>query len=192
MTDGADSLTRRPRLAVDMDEVIADAFTKHAAEFTRRTGHPLTPEDVRVRGLHASIPAGHHERFHAIPQEPGFFEDLDVIPGSREALQELSRDFDVYIVSAAMEVPSSFDAKYRWLQSHFPFIPGSRIVFCGDKGIIDADYLVDDRSRHFKDFRGQGILFTAPHNEAQPATMRARDWQDVVRLLRQCEAAKNH
>ncbi len=55
----------------------------------------------------------------------------------------------------------------QWLEEHFPFIPPSRIVFCGDKNIINADVLIDDRSRHFKDFRGTGILFTAPHNVAR-------------------------
>ena len=55
-----------------------------------------------------------------------------------------------------MEVPSSFDGKYEWLQKNFPFIPTSRIVFCGDKNIINADVLVDDRSRHFKRFPRHG------------------------------------
>ena len=63
-----------------------------------------------------------------------------------------------------MEVPSSFADKFQWMEKNFPFIPPSRIVFCGDKNIVNADVLIDDRSRHFKGFRGTGILFTAPHN----------------------------
>jgi 5'(3')-deoxyribonucleotidase len=82
-----------------------------------------------------------------------------------------------------MEVPSSFDAKYKWLQQHFAFIPTSRIVFCGDKNIINADVLVDDRSRHFREFRGTGILFTAPHNATETAHLRADNWNDVMRIL---------
>ena len=82
-----------------------------------------------------------------------------------------------------MEVPYSFDAKYDWLQKNFPFIPASRIVFCGDKNIINADVLVDDRSRHFKQFRGTGILFTAPHNAREAADLRADNWDDVLRIL---------
>jgi 5'(3')-deoxyribonucleotidase len=37
----------------------------------------------------------------------------------------------VFVVSAAMDVPCSFAAKYRWLQHHFLFIPSSNIVFGG-------------------------------------------------------------
>ena len=66
-----------------------------------------------------------------------------------------------------MDVPCSFDAKYRWLRRHFPFIPPSHIVFCGDKGIVDADYLIDDRPRHLERFKGHTLLFSAPHNSAE-------------------------
>jgi hypothetical protein len=41
------------------------------------------------------------------------------------------------IVSAAMEVPNSFAAKYAWLQKHFPFVPAIHFVFCGDKTIVN-------------------------------------------------------
>lgn len=83
-----------------------------------------------------------------------------------------------------MEVPGSFDSKFRWLREHFPFIPPSHLVFCGDKGILNADYLVDDRSRHFWHFRGIGILFGAPHNARQVVAYRADGWDGVLAILR--------
>jgi hypothetical protein len=104
-------------------------------------------------------------------------------------LQLLSSEFNVFITSAAMEVPRSFDAKFRWLQEHFPFIPTSNIVFCGDKEIVDADYLIDDRSRHFARFRGTGILITAPHNARERAQLRASNWDDVLAILMKNQSA---
>ena len=174
---------KRLRIAVDMDEVIADAFGKHLSHYNQRVGANLTPELVRAKGLAALIPAELREDYHAVPHADGFFADLKVIEGSQEALLELSRHHDVYITSAAMEVPSSFADKYQWMEMHFPFIPPSRIVFCGDKEIVDADVLIDDRSRHFKGFRGTGILFTAPHNAAEAAPLRAHNWNDVLKIL---------
>jgi 5'(3')-deoxyribonucleotidase/uncharacterized protein with PQ loop repeat len=181
---------RRLRIAVDMDEVIADAFTKHLNHYNRSAGVNLTPELVTERGLGALIPAERREEFGAIPHGDGFFADIEVIAGSREALLELSRKHDIYITSAAMEVPSSFADKFAWLEVHFPFIPPSRIVFCGDKGIINADVLIDDRSRHFKDFRGTGILFTAPHNAAETGHIRANNWNDVLQILEGAQPGK--
>ena len=49
--------------------------------------------------------------------------------------------------------------------------------------IVNADVLVDDRSRHFKGFRGTGILFTAPHNANEAAELRANNWNDVLEIL---------
>jgi 5'(3')-deoxyribonucleotidase/uncharacterized protein with PQ loop repeat len=173
----------RLRIAVDMDEVIADSLGKQLSCYNRRTGEKLTPELVSRKGLRSLISRDRWELFAGIPHEEDFFADLALIAGSREALLELSRHHDVYIASAAMEVPYSFDAKYDWLQKNFPFIPASRIVFCGDKDIINADILVDDRSRHFKQFQGTGILFTAPHNAGEAAHLRADNWEDVLRIL---------
>lgn len=174
---------RRSRIAVDMDEVIADALSRHLTLYNRATGENLTGELIREIGLEAAIPAKNRAIFQSLPHEDGFFDDLAVIPGSQRALKILSSEFDVFITSAAMEVPRSFDSKFRWLGEHFPFIPTSNIVFCGDKKIVDADYLIDDRSRHFVGFRGTGILFTAPHNARERAKLRANNWDEVLAIL---------
>jgi 5'(3')-deoxyribonucleotidase/uncharacterized protein with PQ loop repeat len=174
---------RRLRVAVDMDEVIADTLTRHLEWYRRATGENLSPELIAEIGLDAAIPAKYRELFENIPHQDGFFDDLGVIRNSQRALRLLDSSFDVFITSAAMEVPSSFDAKFKWLQKHFPFVPPSRIVFCGDKEIVNADYLIDDRSRHFAHFRGTGILFTAPHNTRERARVRADNWDDVLAIL---------
>jgi len=175
--------SRRLRIAVDMDEVIADSFSKHLSLYNQQAGANLTPEMISKSGLAEVIPGERRGDFNAIPHAPGFFADLEVIAGSQEALLELSRHHDIYIASAAMEVPSSFADKFQWMEKNFPFIPSSRIVFCGDKNIIHADVLIDDRSRHFKGFRGTGILFTAPHNARETADLRANNWNDVLQIL---------
>jgi len=174
---------RRRRVAIDMDEVIADSLTRHLSLYNQATGENVTPELIRETGLEASIPPKHRAVFERLPHEDGFFDNLGVVVDSQHALQQLSSEFDVFITSAAMEVPRSFDAKFRWLKKNFPFIPTSNIVFCGDKEIIDADYLIDDRSRHFRRFRGIGILFTAPHNAREVAHLRANNWLEVMAIL---------
>ena len=89
---------------------------------------------VGKKGLGAVLPVEQREEFSSVPHLRRFFADIELVPGSREALLELSRNHDIFITSAAMEVPSSFADKFSngW-QEHFPFIPPSRIVFCGDK-----------------------------------------------------------
>jgi 5'(3')-deoxyribonucleotidase len=82
-----------------------------------------------------------------------------------------------------MDVPCSFRPKYEWLRDHFPFIPNRNIVFCGDKSIIAADYLIDDNTRQLAAFRGEGIIFTAPHNVNETRFRRVDDWRAVRKMF---------
>jgi len=169
---------RRQRIAIDMDDVMADALAEHLRRYNAAFGTGITAAELSGRHLEQCIPSAHREAAEAM-LDASFFEDLAVLPGCQEVVRELADRYDVFIASAAMDVPCSFDAKYRWLRRHFPFIPPSQIVFCGDKTIVDADYLIDDRPRHFARFRGQPLLFSAPHNAGETRYARAGSWQEV-------------
>ena len=185
---------RKLRVAVDMDEVIADAFGKMLRAYNERTGRNVTKEQIAREGIGVMFAPEFLTpelkiELDELPHDRSFFGDLELMEGAQEALRALSKDFEIFIASAAMDVPSSFDAKYQWLKQYFPFIPQSHYIFCGDKSILNADFLVDDRPRHFEHFRGTGILFTAPHNVNRPAKLRANNWRDVVRILEEARAA---
>jgi 5'-nucleotidase len=169
---------RQPRIAIDMDEVMADALTEQLRRYNAAYGTAITAADLSGRHLEQVVPPAHREAAEAM-FDAAFFEDLDVLPDCQEVVSELADRYEVFIASAAMDVPRSFDAKYRWLRRHFPFIPPSHIVFCGDKTIVDADYLIDDRPRHFKKFRGQALLFSAPHNAGETGYTRVGSWKEV-------------
>jgi 5'(3')-deoxyribonucleotidase len=79
-----------------------------------------------------------------------------------------------------MVVPNSLGPKYRWLQRHFPFIPATNYVFCGNKSILRADFLIDDQPRNLVHFEGCGLLYTAPHNIAINGFTRVDNWQQVA------------
>ena len=55
--------------------------------------------------------------------------------------------------------------------------------FAGIKAFFLADYLIDDTYRHFERFRGQGILFSAPHNVAVTGCRRVANWREVEELF---------
>ena len=169
---------RRPRIAIDMDEVMADALAEHLRRYNAAYSTNLTAADLHGRHLEDCIPPTHRAAAEAM-LDASFFEDLEVLPDCQAVVRELAERYEVFIASAAMDVPCSFEAKYRWLRRHFPFIPPSHIVFCGDKSILDAHYLIDDRARHFARFKGQSLLFSAPHNAIETAYSRVASWREV-------------
>jgi hypothetical protein len=56
-------------------------------------------------------------------------------------------------------------------------------IFCGDKTIVNADYLIDDQTRHLRSFHGAGILFSAPHNWKETGCCRVESWEEIRQLL---------
>ncbi|MFC0214231.1 5'-3'-deoxyribonucleotidase [Paenibacillus chartarius] len=171
----------KQRIAVDMDEVIADFMSKYLRQYNEKYEDSVTPEQLQGKKLRHIAKCG--DEVYELLKHPEFFADLGLKEHSQDVLRELQERYDIYITTAAMEVPNSFNAKYRWLKEHFPFIPDMNIVFCGDKSIIRADYLIDDNSRHFQGFMGKGILFTAPHNVFETGYTRVDDWLQVRELF---------
>jgi 5'(3')-deoxyribonucleotidase len=173
----------RQRIAIDMDEVTADTLDSYLAIYNADFQAQLSYADLAGQHIADAVPAAHRERVLAYPDDPAFFRALPVMADSQAVIQRLQKHYDVFIATAAMEYPTSFAAKFAWLRQHFPFIAPTNIVFCGDKSILDADYLIDDSARHFARFRGEGLLFSAPHNRDVTGYRRVASWQDVAVLL---------
>jgi 5'(3')-deoxyribonucleotidase/uncharacterized protein with PQ loop repeat len=169
------------RIAIDMDETIADSLTEHIRRYNTAFAEEITANDLCGKHLEEFARSDRADSVRCMIRDEVFFDCLSVIEEAQEVIRDLVREHEVFIVSAAMEIPESFAAKHRWLRRHFPFISESNFVFCGDKGIIDADYLIDDEARHFSNFRGIGVLFSAPHNLNETTYERVANWQDVRR-----------
>lgn len=174
---------QREIIAVDMDEVIADALGEHLIRYNRDHEANVTVHDLQGHWLWDYVPRDHQEALYDYLCSEDFFEVLQVMPDAQRVLERLQSHYDIYIASAAMEVPSSFNAKFRWLEKHFPFIPSSHIVFCGNKGILRADFLIDDNPRQLRAFQGQGILFASPANAFVTGYPRVENWQQVEKLF---------
>ncbi len=169
------------RIAIDMDEVIADVMPKFLALYEKRFGRQLEIPDYHGKKIY-QIPGA--EEIRDALFDRGFFADLPVIPGSQEGIRELMDHYEVYIVTAVMEFRSSFEDKYDWLREHFPFIHWRNIIFCGDKSIIRADYMIDDHAHNLETFEGKGLLFTSPHNVGEERFTRVNNWQEVMAFFR--------
>jgi len=171
------------RIAIDMDEVMADTMTHFLDKYNTSFGVGLKTEHFQGRHVFEVIDEAHKPEARDYFQQEAFFATIPVMPGSSEVVKTLTERYEVFITTAAMDVPCSFTPKFDWLQRHFPFIPTSNIVFCGDKSIILADYLIDDNLRQLSKFQGEGILYTAPHNVNETRFRRVKDWEDVRRLF---------
>lgn len=171
------------RIAIDMDEVMADTMAHFLEKYNSNFGVGLKTEHFQGRHVFEVIDEAHKPEAHTYFQQEDFFATIPVMPGSVDVIKALGERYEVFITTAAMDVPCSFTAKFDWLQRHFPFIATSNIVFCGDKSIVLADYLIDDNLRQLARFRGEGIVYTAPHNINEKRFRRVNSWQEVWELF---------
>lgn len=169
----------RQRIAIDMDETIVDTLTRHLEWYNTEFKQQLTKADLYGAKIYQRVAPEQYERVRSYPDDPAFFVNITPYDDAIDVIRELHERFDIYIATAAMEHPNSFAAKYEWLVEHLPFLSPMNFVFCGNKGVVNASYLIDDSSRHFKEFIGQGILFSAPHNMEEAADYRVNNWQEV-------------
>lgn len=170
------------RIAIDMDEVIADTIDKFI-EFYKREHHTVIRLDqMDGKEFNELLPDEIKQTLKHYIHQPGFFRDIKVMPGSQEVVKALCEKYDVYIVSAAMEFPNSLIDKYNWLMEHFPFIHWKNIIFCGNK-IVDVQIMIDDRIRNFAGFHGRPLLYSSPHNFGIAEYERVNNWADVADKL---------
>lgn len=168
-------------IAVDMDNVIADVESHYLDWYEKDYGVKLNKNDLTgVPELEAFPDKSAVRKFL---HTPGFFKTVPVVPGAQEAISVLKETFDVYIVSAAMEFPQSLEEKYFWLKEHFPFIGWQKFIFCGHKGIIDTDFMIDDHLKNLNFCKGRGILFSACHNAEVDYPVRVNNWEEAINYL---------
>ncbi|MEN7549281.1 5'(3')-deoxyribonucleotidase [Rapidithrix thailandica] len=168
-------------IAIDMDNVIVDIEGHYIHWYEKSFGIRLDKSALIGKPEGSAFPKP--EAIREFLCTPGFFKEAPTMPGAVEAVRQLAEDFEVFIVSAAMEFPQSLSEKYEWLQEHLPFISWKSIVFCGSKQVIDTDFMIDDHVKNLKHFKNQGLLFTACHNVSITGYTRVNNWEEATEYL---------
>ena len=168
------------KIEVDMDGVLADVYRQFIKMHHQEFGESISLESVYGK---TEGEAFVHCRKYIGTES--FFRDAPIIDGCRNVLEQLNQEYEVYLVSAAMEFPWSLSQKFEWIKQHFPFIGWQQIVFCGSKQIIAADIMIDDHFKNLDHFTGRTILFTQPHNILREAGrhQRVNTWYEIEKIL---------
>jgi len=109
---------------------------------------------------------------------PGIFSTMSPVKGAIDALNELSKLFDTYILSTApWDNPSAWSDKLLWVKQYLGEPAYKRLIISHHKNLNRGDFLVDDRPKNgAKDFTGEWIHF---------GTEKFPDWDTVLEYLKQ-------
>jgi 5'(3')-deoxyribonucleotidase len=111
---------------------------------------------------------------------PNLFSLMDPMPGAIAAMQELSKYFELYILSTApWRNPTAWYDKLEWVQRYFGSEDDSifykRLIITHHKNLNRGDFLIDDRKKNGADqFEGELIDF---------GSAKFPDWPTVVEYL---------
>jgi len=150
-------------LFFDMDGVLAD-FEGKLRKITGYTGDITTPEWDELADKWS--------------RTPGFFIDLEPIPGGIEAFIELSNYYDCHILTTApWQNPSSLTEKRLWVRNYMgDEITFKKLHFSNHKNLFTGRALIDDRTKNgAKDFNGEHIHFGSDYFPT---------WESVIKYLK--------
>lgn len=104
---------------------------------------------------------------------PNYFLNLKVINGAKEAIERLSKVYDVYFLSTPQwSNPDSYKEKRLWIEKIFGDLGFKRLILSHAKHLSAGHYLIDDNVHD--GFQGKHIHF---------GTEQFPNWDTVVNFL---------
>ena len=147
-------IVHKKRIFVDMDNVLVDF----------ESGLAHVSDEVK------------QEYEGRLDEIPGLFGLMKPMPGAIEAMYELQKHYDLFILSTApWKNPSAWSDKVKWVTQYLDDVFHKRMVITHRKDLCQGDYLIDDRGKNgTSDFSGEWIEFGS---EKFP------DWNSVLEYL---------
>lgn len=145
------------RVFIDMDNVLVDF----------QSGLDQVSEEVKA------------EYAGRLDEIPGLFAKMKPMEGAIEAVHELQKHYDLFILSTApWNNPSAWSDKVAWVTKYLDDVLHKRLIISHHKDLCQGDYLIDDRGKNgTRGFAGEWIEFGS---EKFP------DWESVLKYLASC------
>ena len=169
-------------IGLDMDGVVAgwDEYLDSQLDL-----HPELVDFPRQphRGWNdfAAADPKHKKLVYDILEHEDFYKSLEPIPGAVEAYRKMIADgHDVIFISSPWESnPMGYQDKANWLYKHFGRSARKNLVLTGDKTLVHADVLVDDKPviTGRVEPRWWRIVFDQGYNQNTPGP-RIMNWTD--------------
>ena len=94
---------------------MADATGQFLNHYKAEFGIEVPREALHHKEELHGFPKEHHEIIYQFTFRENFFRTMNVQTDCQRVMERLNKNFEVFIVSSAMEFPNSLIEKYEWL-----------------------------------------------------------------------------
>jgi 5'-nucleotidase len=167
---------------VDQDGVLADwgkTWDKTLALYGASYAIPRHANQ-RSFDLKTGLNSDDKAMVNRVMETPGFYADLEPIPGAVKALKEMLADgHDIAIVTSPYySNPTCIADKIEWVRRNLGQSWVSRIILAADKTRVSGDVLIDDKpaitGARIPDW--EHVLFDQPYNHEVVGKRRMYNW----------------
>jgi 5'-nucleotidase len=177
----------RPTLLFDLDGVCCNLLKKWLAVYNQEHNDNVRYEDLDRFSWDHLAKGG--KKIYQYLSRPGFFADLEPIPGCQAALERLGRRCELVVVTASPK--AAMADKQRWVEKHLPMVPKDNVVITRRKDLVSGTFMLDDAPKNLANHPAIRLLFDAPYNRDFHDAYRVHNWDEVEatvnRLLDQIE-----
>jgi len=185
-----------PKIVLDLDGVVVGFFQKLVAMYNKRySNDPLTLDDINCE-LEQLGPE-RAERLIGMFNEPGWFLDLEPLPGAINTISHyINGGYQIVICTAPARYTdgringTSAAEKFVWIQEHLPML-GNRITIAQHKEDVNGDLFLDDTPYQVINWcesnpGGIGVLIDQPWNKRWvnlPGNATRANLEDIGRIV---------
>lgn len=172
------------RILVDLDDTIAQwnlRYDQGLEKFDRNHTIPRAHEMTQFN-LYEGRSSTEQMVISAVMNEPGFYRDLDPMPGAYDALWEMhDTGLEVFLVTSPwISNPTCASDKLAWVGGFLGQDWMHRTVITHDKTIVAGDILIDDKPKitGYATPSWTQVIFDQPHNQDVTDRVRLTNWRD--------------
>jgi 5'(3')-deoxyribonucleotidase len=146
---------RSLKILVDLDGICADMTKKLLSIYNAEWDDTLKYEDITSYNFGGIVKPEAKDAVHEIYRRPGFYKDLEPIPGAIETIARWKEEGHRPLFCSSPPSSTGAAEKYDWVLEKFGFAGFSRkdVILANQKDWVKADALVDDCPKNARLYR---------------------------------------